>query len=145
MFGGLDLTKFCFGTSFSPVGPGLAISHSACLHQSRWTGVRGARDWSLRQGGAPSQEFPVWGLQVDWSERGRGLESPVWGLQADWRRARLSQLPALQLCYRSSDKIHWASVEATWGSPPQSGEGSPRSGLGVPTARDSSCFSLSTW
>ena len=51
MFGGLDLPEFCFGTSFSPVGPGLAVSRSTCLHQSRLTGVRGAGDGSLCHGG----------------------------------------------------------------------------------------------
>ena len=47
MFGGSRLSEFRFRASLSLVSPRLAISHSACLHRSRWTGVGGARDRSL--------------------------------------------------------------------------------------------------
>ena len=80
MFGGSDLPEFCFGTSFSPVSPGLAVSHSACLHRSRWTGVRGAGDWSLRHGGLLCMSFLCGGCRWtgvrgvgDWSLHHGGL------------------------------------------------------------------------
>ena len=81
MFVGSDLPEFCFGTSFSPVGPGLAVSHSTCLHRSRWTGVRGARDWSLcQQGGLLHRSFLCGGCRWtrvrgarDWSLHHGGL------------------------------------------------------------------------
>ena len=46
-FGGSGLLEFYFRASLNLVGSRLAVSCSACLHQSRWTGVGGARDGSL--------------------------------------------------------------------------------------------------
>ena len=51
MFWGSGLSEFCFHASLSLVSPRLAISRSACLHRSRWTGVGGARDGSLHHRG----------------------------------------------------------------------------------------------
>ena len=51
MFAESGLPEFHFRTSLSLVSPRLAISHSTCLHRSRWTGVGGARDGSLHHRG----------------------------------------------------------------------------------------------